>query len=46
MISVWPKFYVNTTHFQELSQIGAIFNQSVNDNLKDWVGPGYVFFIL
>ncbi|MCF0160550.1 MAG: DUF5110 domain-containing protein, partial [Bacteroidaceae bacterium] len=42
MISVWPKFYCSTTHYKELDKNGWIYRQAVQDNIKDWVGPGYV----
>ena len=41
MISVWPKFYVTTEHFKEFDENGWMYQQSVKDSLKDWVGPGY-----
>ena len=41
MISVWPKFYVTTEHFKEFDKNGWMYQQSVRDSLKDWVGPGY-----
>ena len=41
MISVWPKFYVTTEHYKEFDENGWIYQQSVKDSLKDWVGPGY-----
>jgi alpha-D-xyloside xylohydrolase len=42
MISVWPKFYVNTEHFRELDEQGWMYRQAVKDSIRDWVGPGYV----
>ncbi|MCD8167265.1 MAG: DUF5110 domain-containing protein [Bacteroides sp.] len=42
MISVWPKFYVNTQHYKEFDQNGWMYKQAVKDSLRDWVGPGYV----
>lgn len=42
MISVWPKFYVNTEHFKEFEKHGWMYMQAVKDSIKDWVGPGYV----
>jgi alpha-D-xyloside xylohydrolase len=42
MLSVWPKFYVNTTHFKEMEAIGAIYPRAVKDGIRDWVGSGYV----
>ena len=41
MISVWPKFYVNTDHYKELDAKGWMYNQSPTDDIHDWVGPGY-----
>ena len=42
MISVWPKFYVNTDNYKELDQNGWMYRQAVKDDIHDWVGPGYV----
>lgn len=41
MISVWPKFYTTTEHYKEFDKQDWIYQQSVKDSLKDWVGPGY-----
>ena len=41
MISVWPKFYVNTDNYKELDEKGWMYNQSPTDGIRDWVGPGY-----
>ena len=41
MISVWPKFYVNTDNYKELNDRGWMYNQSPTDDIHDWVGPGY-----
>ena len=41
MISVWPKFYVNTDNYKELDARGWMYNQSPTDDIHDWVGPGY-----
>ena len=41
MISVWPKFYVNTDNYKELNDKGWMYNQSPTDDIHDWVGPGY-----
>ena len=43
MISVWPKFYTTTEHYKEFDENGWIYQQSVKDSLKDWVGPGYQY---
>jgi len=42
MISVWPKFYCNTDNYKELDSKGWMYQQAVKDNIRDWVGPGYV----
>ncbi|MDE6369865.1 MAG: DUF4968 domain-containing protein, partial [Duncaniella sp.] len=42
MISVWPKFYVNTEHYKEFDRQGWMYRLPVQDSIKDWVGPGYV----
>lgn len=42
MISVWPKFYVNTEHYKEFDAHGWMYQQAVKDGIRDWVGPGYV----
>ena len=42
MISVWPKFYENTEHFNEFDSKGWMYRQAVTDNIRDWVGKGYV----
>ena len=41
MISVWPKFYVNTDNYKELDAKGWMYTQSPTDDIHDWVGPGY-----
>ena len=43
MISVWPKFYTTTEHFREFDENGWMYQLSVKDSLKDWVGPGYTY---
>ena len=42
MISVWPKFYCNTDNYKELDKKGWMYHQAVKDDIRDWVGPGYV----
>ncbi|MGK9368792.1 TIM-barrel domain-containing protein [Melioribacter sp. Ez-97] len=42
MISVWPKFYVGTAHFEEFKKNGWLYMRNVDVGEKDWVGPGYV----
>ncbi|MCD8313792.1 MAG: DUF5110 domain-containing protein, partial [Bacteroidales bacterium] len=42
MVSVWPKFYINTEHYKEFERNGWMYMQAVRDSIRDWVGPGYV----
>lgn len=42
MISVWPKFYCTTANYKELDANGWMYRQAVTDDIRDWVGPGYV----
>lgn len=42
MVSVWPKFYVTTEHYKEFDEKGWMYQRAVQDQIKDWVGPGYV----
>ncbi|MBN2632622.1 MAG: DUF4968 domain-containing protein, partial [Bacteroidales bacterium] len=42
MISVWPKFYLNTDHFREFDSRGWMYRQAVKDSVRDWIGKGYI----
>ena len=42
MISVWPKFYANTEHFNEFDDKGWMYRLAVEDSIRDWVGKGHV----
>lgn len=42
MVSVWPKFYVNTEHYKEFDEKGWMYKLPVQDSIRDWVGPGYL----
>jgi alpha-D-xyloside xylohydrolase len=42
MISVWPKFYINTEHFKEFDSRGWMYRQAVTDSVRDWIGKGYI----
>ncbi|MCF0191160.1 MAG: DUF5110 domain-containing protein [Marinilabiliaceae bacterium] len=42
MISVWPKFYVDTEHYKEFEAQGWMYQQAVKDSIRDWIGPGYI----
>ena len=37
MISCWPKLYPNVEHFKELNEKGYIYQQSLKDELRDWL---------
>jgi alpha-D-xyloside xylohydrolase len=42
MISVWPKFYVGTKHYDQFKEKGWLYMRNVEKGQRDWVGPGYV----
>jgi alpha-D-xyloside xylohydrolase len=42
MISVWPKFYVGTRHYNEFKDKGWLYMHNVEKGVRDWVGPGYL----
>ncbi|MFB6341585.1 TIM-barrel domain-containing protein [Saccharicrinis sp. FJH62] len=42
MISVWPKFYINTDHFKAFDEQGWMYRQAVKDSIRDWIPPGYI----
>ncbi|MCR4845000.1 MAG: DUF5110 domain-containing protein, partial [Bacteroidales bacterium] len=44
MISVWPKFYTNTAHYQELKQAGYAYIHAEEDSLVDWLGHRQSFY--
>jgi alpha-D-xyloside xylohydrolase len=41
MISVWPKFYVGTEHYNQFKEKGWLYMRNVEKKERDWVGPGY-----
>ena len=41
MISVWPKFYVDTEHYKEFNDKGWMYNRAYEDGIRDWIGQGY-----
>ncbi|QGY45077.1 DUF5110 domain-containing protein [Maribellus comscasis] len=41
LISVWPKFYIGTEHYNEFEKKGWIYKQAVKDSIRDWIYPGY-----
>lgn len=42
MISVWPKFYINTDNFKTLNDKGFIYQQALKDSVRDWIADGYI----
>ncbi len=44
MISVWPKFYTNTDHYQELKAAGYAYTHAEEDHLVDWLGHEQSFY--
>jgi alpha-D-xyloside xylohydrolase len=42
MISVWPKFYINTEHYKAFDEKGWMYQQAVKDSIRDWIGKGYI----
>ncbi len=42
MISVWPKFYPTTEHYEELNERGCMFNKNIEEKNIDWIAPGYL----
>ena len=43
MISVWPKFYVETEHYKEFNDKGWMYNKANEDGVRDWIGQGYLY---
>ena len=41
MVSVWPKFYVETEHYKEFDEKGWMYTRAYEDGIKDWIGQGY-----
>jgi alpha-D-xyloside xylohydrolase len=44
MISVWPKFYPETTNFQILRAHHFLYETDLGEELKDWTGHYYTFY--
>ena len=43
MISVWPKFYVDTEHYKEFDAKGWMYTKAYKDGIRDWIGQGYLY---
>ena len=44
MISVWPRFYPGTTHFDELNKAGLLFRPNVDEGTKDFLGHPFAIY--
>lgn len=42
MISVWPKFYINTLNYKKFDENGWLYKRNIEKGQRDWVGPGYI----
>ncbi|MCY1723056.1 DUF5110 domain-containing protein [Prolixibacteraceae bacterium Z1-6] len=42
LISVWPKFYMGTDHYNEFNEKGWMYQQAIKDSIRDWIYPGYI----
>ncbi len=43
MVSVWPKFYVETEHYKEFDEKGWMYTKAYEDGVRDWIGKGYLY---
>ena len=43
MVSVWPKFYVDTEHYKEFDEKGWMYTKAYEDGIRDWIGRGYLY---
>jgi len=44
MISVWPKFYRGTQHYDEMESNGWIYMTAIRDSVEDWLGYQQSFY--
>lgn len=44
MVSVWPKFYPGSEHYEEFLEKGWLYEGSIKDSLIDWLGYPYAFY--
>lgn len=44
MISVWPKFYEGTEHFEEMDSHGWIYRTAIDEKVIDWLGYSQSFY--
>lgn len=43
MISVWGKFYPTTDNAKAMQAAGFLYQPTLQENIKDWVGPKYSY---
>ena len=43
MISVWGKFYPGTENFEAMRAKGFLYERTLRDGFRDWVGRGYPY---
>jgi alpha-D-xyloside xylohydrolase len=41
MLVIWPKFYAGLSNYKEFDEKGLMYRFAVDQDYKDWVGPGY-----
>ncbi len=44
MVSVWPKFYPGTKHFEEMQKNGFLYQRNLDKGIKDWIGYNSTFY--
>ena len=44
MISVWGKFYPNTENAKALQAIGGLYQPTLREGIRDWLGRTYTFY--
>ncbi len=44
MISVWPKFYLNTENFKKLNDAGFMYPYNVREKTEDWLSYPYAYY--
>jgi len=44
MISVWGKFYPATANAKALERIGGLYQPTLREGIRDWLGRNYTFY--
>lgn len=42
MISIWPKFYLGTDHYNQFDSQGWMYQRAIEDSIRDWIADGYI----